>query len=81
MLPCVSVLNRNDARDKCIHVRNLGTRGYYIQRLEIYKQLLAEIKVWWGMEMEVYKYVVRYWRVMIFNHDIGLNLLHSHANF
>ena len=63
----------------CVH--NPYTRGYYVQRLEIYKQLLSGTKFWQDREREVHKYFALSWRIMIINYNINLDLLKSHANF
>ena len=75
MLPWIGKLKIDETRDKYNLICNPDTRGYYVQRLEVYKKLLSDNEFSQDRKSTVYKYFVIYWKLMIINHDIDLCLL------
>ena len=71
----------DEARKKHLQVKNPDTRGYYVQRLEVYEKLLSETGFWQDSQRDYYNYFIIHWRTMILNYDTDQELMRSHKNF
>jgi len=81
MLTYIGEPRIDEAKDKFIRVEDPDTRGYYVQRLDVYEKLLSNTDYWHDSEREFYRYFATHWRLMIINYYIDLDLMRLHTNF